>query len=361
MNATTIRASREITLAATVMMMLACPTAYAAGTPAQKCEAGKNSAAGKYTACIEKAQSGFVVSGDAVKYDADVTKCDGKLLAGWTKAESAGGLDCPTTGDEAAIGDFLDACTDSVAVALHGGALPSDVVTCNAELAVCDDDLATCGSTLAACGSDLTDTQSDLVACDGDLAACTATLPPLRFPKTGQITCYNDAGSPVACAGSGQDGQLQAGSTPSYTDNGNGTITDNVTKLMWEKLSDDGSIHDKDSTYFGMSAGIAKANTLNGAAFAGHTDWRLPNRRELASIVDLGRQNPSANPVFHTGCVGGCTILSCSCTKNTIYWTSSTYIGYSLASWKVIFQDGDIYAGNRAGESHAARVVRNVN
>jgi hypothetical protein len=63
--------------------------------------------------------------------------------------------------------------------------------------------------------------------------------------KTGQTTAY----------GTGSDGDLQKGTARSYTDNGDGTITDNVTGLMWEKKSDDGGIHDKDNMYtWGMTS-----------------------------------------------------------------------------------------------------------
>ena len=61
-------------------------------------------------------------------------------------------------------------------------------------------------------------------------------------------------------------------------DNGDGTITDTKTGLMWEKLSDDGSIHDKDTAYTWANAFAVKVATLNGGGgFAGHTDWRVPN------------------------------------------------------------------------------------
>src|SRR5207249_5145188 len=64
------------------------------------------------------------------------------------------------------------------------------------------------------------------------------------FPATGQTTCWDSSGNVIPCAGTGQDGDLQKGAPLSYTDNGDGTITDNNTGLMWEKLSMDGSVHD---------------------------------------------------------------------------------------------------------------------
>jgi hypothetical protein len=69
---------------------------------------------------------------------------------------------------------------------------------------------------------------------------------------------------------------------------------------MWEKLSDDGSVHDQDTTYEWSppSSVFDKANDLNTMAFAGYTDWRLPNINELQSIVDYGAASPAVNPIF---------------------------------------------------------------
>ena len=86
--------------------------------------------------------------------------------------------------------------------------------------------------------------------------------------KTGQTNCWDSLGAPITCAGTGQDGELQKGAARSYTDNGDGTITDNTTGLMWEKLTDDGSIHDWDNVYTWEGA-FAKIAALNAANFAG--------------------------------------------------------------------------------------------
>lgn len=211
-----------------------------------------------------------------------------------------------------------------------------------------DGDLATCDSDLATC-------DSDLATCGGDLAACEA-LPPAALLKTGQTTDY----------GAGSDGNLQKGVAPSYVDNGDGTITDVSTGLMWEKKSDDGTIHDKDNTYNWCADVDVNltcddgANPMNGTikttfidtlndvgggganCFAGYCDWRVPNRREFDSIVNLQNIVPATSPAFSTGCAPGCTVLTCSCTSSTRYWSSTGWRGNPGIAWSVDFFLGDI-------------------
>jgi len=63
----------------------------------------------------------------------------------------------------------------------------------------------------------------------------------------------------------------------SYTDNGDGTVTDNVTGLMWQQVVS--------TTTYNWAQALAYCPKLT---LAGHSDWRLPSRIELVSIVDLG-------------------------------------------------------------------------
>ena len=58
----------------------------------------------------------------------------------------------------------------------------------------------------------------------------------IQLPQTGQTTCWDKNGNVIPCAGTGQDGDIQAGvawPNPRFTDNGDGTVTDNLTGLMW--------------------------------------------------------------------------------------------------------------------------------
>ena len=143
------------------------------------------------------------------------------------------------------------------------------------------------------------------------------------YPASGQETCWNSVGAVIPCAGTGQDGDTQAGAPLAYTDNGDGTITDNNTGLVWAKKSDDGSLHDWDNTYTWADAFDYVAD-LNAAQFAGHTDWRLPNLKELQSIVNYGQQNPAVSSAFNNGCVAGASVLTGSCTKSNNYWASTS-------------------------------------
>lgn len=164
---------------------------------------------------------------------------------------------------------------------------------------------------------------------------------PGAFPATGQTTAYgadkND-GIPGAVPVP-DDGTLQAGAPLSFTDNGDGTITDDNTGLTWEKKSDDGGRHDKDNFYWWSGNGVQETiwdwlDDVNAEAFAGYGDWRVPNARELLSIVDF--QHPWAvSPVFHDGCVPGATVLTGSCTFPSAYWTSTTRTSTGFTAWYV--------------------------
>ncbi len=316
---------------------LATPPAGAAPTAPQKCQAGKNKVAGKYAACLQSAEGKLVATGDMTKYNATINKCKLKFFGDppgggglWQKlidkATGAGATcpDAPLTGAqfETAINEH----SNNITTALGGGGLQ--------------------------------DCPTDLSQCESDLAACNAsTLPAARVLKTGQAGCYNANGNGISCEGTGQDGELQKGLARSYTDNLDGTITDNQTGLIWEK-SRDSSIHDWGNVYTWTDAFGVFIAGLNTANFAGHNDWRLPNRFELDSLFDLGTQNPSVDLAFDNNCVASCTVTSCSCTASTAsYWSSTTMLltpSYaSVGSFNFGFDNTDIKTN-----SNLARAVR---
>jgi hypothetical protein len=85
---------------------------------AQKCQASKNKAAGKYAACRENAEAKLASTGDTTKYAAAITKCETKYQTAWQKAEdkavAAGGA-CTTTSDQTGVQTVTDEYTDNIA------------------------------------------------------------------------------------------------------------------------------------------------------------------------------------------------------------------------------------------------------
>jgi hypothetical protein len=312
-------------------LLLVTGAAQAAGTPEQKCQSAKNKAAGKYAACRQTAESKVVLTGDLTKYSLSIGKCETKFASSWQRAIDGATAamttcpDAPLTGPQ--FKTVIDEHSANIATALAGGGLD--------------------------------DCPTERSQCQSDLAACLAsTLPAARLLKTGQTGCYDADGNGIACAGTGQDGELQKGVVRSYTDNGDGTITDNQTGLTWEKKSDDGSIHDKDDLYSWNDAFAVFVAALNTASFAGHNDWRLPNRYELESMFDLTGGNPAVDAAFDNACVPTCVVASCSCTQpNTEYWASTSLAGNTDFAW-VAFSNGGVNFDHKVFSTASVRAVR---
>lgn len=159
------------------------------------------------------------------------------------------------------------------------------------------------------------------------------------LPKTGQTVCYDNTGStstPLSsCAGTGQDGDLRWGSawpTPRFTNNNNGTVTDNLTGLIWLQKAD----------CFGNQTwanALANANLLNSASNScGLTDgsaagdWRLPNINELRSLLDL-QNNPPLPPSGHP-------FTGIPAQIGTYWWTSTTNAKATNNAWYISASDG---------------------
>ena len=185
------------------------------------------------------------------------------------------------------------------------------------------------------------------------------------FPASGQTTpamgTMTHTGATVR-----DDGFVKAGGPLSYQDNGDGTITDLNTGLMWEKKSADGSLHDVFKSFVWSSPvtdtvwdWIDAINTEvgNGIGFAGFNDWRLPNVRELLSIIDYGRLNPAVDPAFNNNVSTGCTVLTCSATLGAAYWSSTTVATVDVDAWTVEFAAGHVAALLKS-DSHFVRAVR---
>ena len=116
----------------------------------------------------------------------------------------------------------------------------------------------------------------------------TARFPRYAMASQGMLALPDTGQSVNATATPGEDSDYTI-NAPSFTDHGNGTVTDNVTGLMWQK-TDSGEM-----TWDNAVAGAA-ALTLGG-----HTDWRLPTPAEAFSILNHGRNPALDASVFTSG------------------------------------------------------------
>jgi hypothetical protein len=169
----------------------------------------------------------------------------------------------------------------------------------------------------------LTEICQKLEAMDSKLDGSDSGEGSTAVPKTGQTTSYS----------TGDDGDLQKGSAwpdPRFTDHGNDTVTDNLTGLMWVKAP-----HALDGNAEGQRWNDA-IDYCNSLTYASHSDWRLPNVRELQSLIDYGRNSP-ALPSGHpfTG------------VQSSGYWSSTTIADYTDDAWFVYLGFGFVHSSSK--------------
>jgi len=165
-------------------------------------------------------------------------------------------------------------------------------------------------------------------------------------PVTGQTTCYDLTGTEIPCASavSGQDGLYQAGcSGERFVVDRAGTVTDNCTGLMWQQATADingnGEVGAGDSIYWREA--LEYCERLN---FAGYDDWRLPNVKELHSILDLGRTGPAIDSIFDS------TVSA--------YWSSTSCVDVAELAWGVDFFFGYVNTVDKLSQRRPVRAVR---
>jgi hypothetical protein len=161
--------------------------------------------------------------------------------------------------------------------------------------------------------------------CQDSLCPCSSTV-----PKTGQTTSY----------ATGDDGDLEKGliwPNPRFTDNLDGTITDNLTNLIWLK----------DANYFGQRTWNNALSDCNGLADpacglsddSDAGDWRLPNRFELESLFDVEYYNPALPDTAGTGQWSeGDPFTNL---QLHVYWSSTTFAYSTAYAWLVWMVPGD--------------------
>lgn len=160
---------------------------------------------------------------------------------------------------------------------------------------------------------------------------------------SGQTTTYDADGDVISGVAQGdalygQDAHYLKGETMSYQDNGDSTVTDLNTGLMWQMIpsSDD---------YKWQEA----VDYCGGLVLGGYDDWRMPSCKELYSISDFGLGWPYLNTTFFH-------LASGHVTKDEQFWSSNYYVGTTVeggqnAAFGVNHVTGHIkaYAANSSG------------
>ncbi len=152
------------------------------------------------------------------------------------------------------------------------------------------------------------------------------------YPATGQRTCHDAGGERVPCAGSGQDAECRAGEPwpdPRFEIQGQ-LVLDLLTGLYWPRNA---SVSEFPLTW--MEA-LDHVHLLNARRWLGHDDWRLPNRRELRSLMSHQTRRP-ALPEDHPF-------------ENVFsgwYWTSTTAAGTPAHAWYVHMEGARMFYGGK--------------
>jgi hypothetical protein len=162
------------------------------------------------------------------------------------------------------------------------------------------------------------------------------------IPKTGQATVFK----------TGDDSTYKKGTPVSgakYTNNGDGTVTDNGTGLMWVA----------DGTGAGCNSGnkITWANAISfceNLTFAGYDDWRLPNIKELHSLINYGNYDPAIGELRVGGNGTGAPFIH----TQPAYWSSTSCSKQPLCALYADFIGGMTVNDYKTYADYYVRAVR---
>jgi hypothetical protein len=144
--------------------------------------------------------------------------------------------------------------------------------------------------------------------------------------------------------------------TPRFTDNNNGTVTDNLTGLIWLKNANcagatvnwntaidyAAALYDECTSCFGTGGDCG----LSDGSSEG--DWRLPNRNEFLSLTDLAYDNPALSNAAGTGKWSEGDPFNGVDLQSTNYWSSSTYASNPGIAWYMAFRHGLVYYSSKS-------------
>lgn len=200
--------------------------------------------------------------------------------------------------------------------------------------------------------------QAPLVTLVSEVEAHAGSLLSLRafsavpVRKTGQVTCYDATGNTIGCAMTGQDGELQRGEAwpnPRFTDHGNGTVTDNLTGLVWMADPECLGRFEYPSTTWTEALAAANAMTegqcgLTDGSTAG--EWRIPNVLEFLSLFHFEFAGPALPDTLGTSQWADedpfTGIHGITDGPPDTYWTSTAYSNRTNMVWTASLYPGRI-------------------
>jgi hypothetical protein len=179
-------------------------------------------------------------------------------------------------------------------------------------------------------------------------------------PKTGQSKCYDAGGTEIACAGTGQDGEYQKGvtwPTPRFITSTTGIVTDTLTGLIWLQNANCAGITMNWTRALTEvvelnTAGTMNSNDCGDTSNSGshQTDWRLPNVRELQSLIHYGYYNRAVPNTAGTGqWTAGDPFTG---VQSGTYWSGSTYALNTSIAWLVDMDYGSVGATGKTNSSY---------
>lgn len=169
--------------------------------------------------------------------------------------------------------------------------------------------------------------------------------------ETGQAACYDADGLAITCPANDaafyrQDAQF-TGNVFSYTDNGNGTITDHVTGLIWQRTPDSASLSWQQAVDY-----------CDSLTLGNQSDWRTPNVKELFSISDFSQGWPYLNTTYFD--LSGTEVSKAEQYWSNDYYAGSTVEGGTAAAFGVNHGTGHIKAYPAAVTGPMGKRVRCV-
>jgi hypothetical protein len=204
------------------------------------------------------------------------------------------------------------------------------------------------------------DLTAENIKCGVEIFGVTGIIPQY-VAKTGQTTCYDGGGTEIGCDNTGQDAEYRNGGLPvlapssggdfggynrtsftcsaGFTDNEDGTVTDNLTGLVWARNANPCGVKN-------WADALIYCNDLD---LGGHNDWRLPNINELRSLFDPSLSSPylpAGHPFTNV--------------QSLYYWSSTTYESDPFYAWFVGMFNGTVYLGSKDYE-HYVWPVRSGN